>query len=105
MDMGLHKHGGNNLQMAEACDTWRQPLASQEEQPAASSSEGPQLPFWLLAKTTHGTWQSLPLTAWSRVSRKANSKEVLAITCTTAVWDTVCRCNASRYQSPQICFI
>lgn len=67
-DTDVYRHGGNNLQIADACDSWRQPHASQEEQPAASSSEGPQLPFWLLAKTTHGTWQSLPLTAWSRVS-------------------------------------
>ncbi len=41
---------------------------SQEEQPAASSSAAPQLPFWLLTRDTSGTWQSLPLTAWARVS-------------------------------------
>ncbi len=41
---------------------------SQEEQPAASSSAAPHLPFWLLAKDTSGTWQCLPLTAWARLS-------------------------------------
>ncbi|DBA68957.1 TPA: Ubiquitin-like modifier-activating enzyme ATG7 [Trebouxia sp. C0005] len=54
-------------EVASACDSWRQPSMRQEEQPAASSSAAPQLPFWLLTRDTSGTWQSLPLTAWARV--------------------------------------
>ncbi|KAA6418534.1 MAG: ubiquitin-like modifier-activating enzyme atg7-like [Trebouxia sp. A1-2] len=57
-------------EVASACDSWRQPSMRQEEQPAASSSAAPQLPFWLLTRDTSGTWQSLPLTAWARATEE-----------------------------------
>ena len=56
------------VQVAAACDQWRQVDEGSEDQPAASSSGASQLPFWLLAKAPEGAWQAAPLTAFADVS-------------------------------------
>lgn len=55
-------------QVATACNAWRQSAADEESGGDTSSSDILQLPFWLLAKPEHGSWQAEPLTAWKRVS-------------------------------------
>lgn len=55
------------MQIAAACDQWRQVAEDHEVQPSASSSGAPQLPFWLLAKPVEGDWQAVPLTAFADV--------------------------------------
>ena len=56
------------LQVAAACDQWRQAAEGNQDQPAASSSGAPQLPFWLLANAPAGNWQAAPLTSFADVS-------------------------------------
>ena len=58
------------VQIAAACDEWRQVAEGNADnhQPAASSSGVSQLPFWLLAKAPEGKWQATPLTAFADVS-------------------------------------
>lgn len=55
------------MQIAAACDQWRQVAQDHEDQPSGSSSGASQLPFWLLAKPVEGDWQAAPLTAFADV--------------------------------------
>lgn len=55
-------------QVATACSGWRQSVADEEIGGDMSSNDNLQLPFWLLAKPKHGSWQAEPLPAWKRVS-------------------------------------
>ncbi|KAL3143295.1 Ubiquitin-like modifier-activating enzyme ATG7, variant 2 [Trebouxia sp. C0009 RCD-2024] len=58
------------VQIAAACDQWRQVAQDHEDQPSGSSSGASQLPFWLLAKPVEGDWQAAPLTAFADVTKQ-----------------------------------
>lgn len=57
------------MQIAEACDSWRQP-ADNAQGTSTATNIVPQLPFWLLARSDESTqsWKALPLTSWAQVT-------------------------------------
>lgn len=72
------------LQVAAACDQWRQAAEGNVDQPTASTSGAPQLPFWLLAKAPEGKWQAAPLTAFADVSFLWTMIGIITCQCTAA---------------------